>query len=163
MQKHARSLSFALLLTALLACQTNDGQNNSSATTPPVDSLTASSTPAGEALSPDAEAYLSQLHEEWDSVPNPLVATYQGAEFGDYLHVMFEDGKGRTYDFGNGQNSLGGIALYDADYLGNPEYIGKEFRIEWAWKKSSFYCCEGEMNTVEAPVPSITRVEPLPN
>jgi hypothetical protein len=107
---------------------------------------------------------MDRLHEDWKAVPNPLVAKLTTVEMGDYFHLIFEDGSGKAYDFGDGDNNLGDLKLYDENEMtANPKMIGKSFTITWDWKVSSFYCCEGEMNAVKAKVPSITRLSPVNN
>ena len=162
MKRHLMPYYFILMWSGFTACQPGDKPRTQTADQP-ADSLSASiSTDTLNEHNSDVQAHLNQLKDEWMSVPNPLVARYTGSEFGDYLHLTFKDAQGRTYDFGNGKNSLGQMLLYGDDFISNPEYVGKKFRISWDWKKSSFYCCEGEMNTVEAQVPSIVGVELVP-
>ncbi len=159
MKKYVVRFCLILLWAGFGACQTG-GDSAKQASTQPADSLPtslATETPAKH--SPGVQVHLDQLKEEWSAVPNPLVAKFAGSEFGDYFHLTFEDAQGRMYDFGDGKNNLGQMVLYDADFISNPAHVGKEFRISWDWKKSSFYCCEGEMNTVEAQVPSIVGIE----
>ena len=104
--------------------------------------------------------YMNYLKEEWVNVPNPLVAKYMGNDFGDYFHIIFEDAEGMAYDFGDGDNDFGNTVLFEGEhYDDDPKYLGKMFSITWEWKWSKFACCEGEYNAVEAPVPSITKLE----
>ncbi len=162
MKKNVQRFCLILLGAAFVACQTGD-KPNTQASAQPIDSLSGSlATDTPTEYSPGVQAHLNQLKDEWSAVPNPLVAKFTGSEFGDYFHLTFEDAQGQTYDFGDGKNNLGQMALYDAEFTSNNAYVGKEFRIRWDWKKSSFYCCEGEMNTVEAPVPSIVGIELAP-
>ncbi|MTI30279.1 hypothetical protein [Xanthovirga aplysinae] len=108
------------------------------------------------------QAYLEGLKVEWKEAENPLTATFIGSEMGDYFHLVFEDANGKRYDFGNGKNELGDISLFDEETLeSNSSFVGKQFKIRWDWKLSSFSCCEGQMNPVEAEVPSIVNIEPL--
>lgn len=94
------------------------------------------------------------------NVSSPFVATYKGCDVGDYFHLNFEDSKGKRYDFGYGNNHFGEYMLYDSiDITDNPKYLGKTFLIYWNWEVSSFPCCDGEYDLVEAYVPSITRLE----
>lgn len=44
--------------------------------------------------------------EEWKNVKNPIIATYQGSDFGDYFHLIFKDANGNEYDFGFGVNNF---------------------------------------------------------
>lgn len=103
---------------------------------------------------------IAYTREEWQYIKNPLIATYRGCDFGDYFHLNFEDKKGKNHDFGWGNNDYGKYLLFSLpDYIDNPAYLGKSFRIYWAWKVSSFSCCDGEYHRVEAYTPSITRLE----
>jgi hypothetical protein len=111
-----------------------------------------------ENTTPPAD-FLDELKEEWKTVPNPIFAVYQGCEMGDYFHLIFEGDNEISYDFGNGKNELGEFNLYSNDFENNSDFIGKKFKITWSWIKSNFYCCYGEMNSVSAPVPSITLLE----
>lgn len=100
--------------------------------------------------------------EQWKAVTNPFVATYRGCDIGDYFHLNFEDRTGKNYDFGFGSNNYGDYMLFTPlNYMDNPEYLGKSFRIYWSWKVSTFPCCDGEYDMVEAWLPSITRLELL--
>lgn len=103
--------------------------------------------------------------EDWDGVKNPFVATYEGNDFGDYHHIEFEDANEKRYDFGFGNNDYGDILLfYDDDQLSdNPKYLGKSFMVYWDWKASSFPCCSGDYELVEAYSPSITKLELIEN
>lgn len=151
MKKHLKFLFFLMLSVCSIACQSREKPKMAQEPAKPDKSLAE--------YSPSVQTHLNQLKEEWSAVPNPLVARFTGAELVDYFHLTFEDAQGRTYDFGNGENRLGEMRLYGENFISNPEQVGKVFRIDWDWKKSSFYCCEGEMNTVEAPVPSIIAIE----
>lgn len=98
--------------------------------------------------------------KDWEGVSNPIIATYKGTSFGDYFHLEFEDTKGKIYDFGFGNNNYGNYKLFNKnDDTDNPKYVGKKFMIYWSWKISSFPCCEGEYETVEAYLPSIIKLE----
>ena len=89
------------------------------------------------------------------------VSSYEGNYFGDYHHIEFEDANGKRYDFGFGNNNFGDILLYfdDEQMNDNPKYLGKSFKIFWEWKISSFPCCSGEYESVEAYLPSITKLK----
>lgn len=97
--------------------------------------------------------------QQWKNVKSPFVATYTGCDMGDYFHLNFEDSTGKAYDFGFGNNQFGAYALFDKDLIDNPKYIGKSFVICWNWEISSFPCCDGEYDLVEAYMPSITGLE----
>lgn len=98
--------------------------------------------------------------EEWKNVKNPIIATYQGCDFGDYFHITFQDADGINYDFGFGNNHFGEYILYDkTQYVDNPKYLGKKFKVYWNWKISNFPCCDGEHESVKAYHPSITKLE----
>lgn len=105
--------------------------------------------------------YLRYERAEWQGVSNPFIATYDGNDFGDYFHVMFTDDKDKSYDFGFADKDFGGIALYtdDEQMTDNPEYLGKAFNITWEWKVSSFPCCSGGYEMVQAYLPSIVNLE----
>jgi hypothetical protein len=103
---------------------------------------------------------IANTRAEWKNVPNPFIAVYRGCDFGDYFHLTFEDNKGKTCDFGFGNNNFGPYTLFDSEqYNDNKKYLDKSFRIFWNWKPSSFPCCDGEYETVEAYMPSITKLE----
>lgn len=98
--------------------------------------------------------------DEWKDVPNPLVAKYVGSEIGDYYHILFEDAKGKSYDFGFGNNDFSAYpTLEHVESSEDLEFVGKEFNIFWDWKVSSFPCCSGEYEIVEAYIPTITGLE----
>ncbi len=99
--------------------------------------------------------------EEWKNVPNPLIATYAGNEFGDYHHVIFKDASGKEYDFGQSKNNYGKYKLHELDgqYDDNLTYLGKQFKIYWDWKLTAFLCCDGEYGKAVAYLPTITKLE----
>lgn len=97
--------------------------------------------------------------EQWKNVENPFTATYKGCDMGDYFHLIFEDQYGKTFDFGFGNNHFGEYDLCSKDITDNPKYLGKSFVIYWNWEISSFPCCDGEYDLVEAYMPSITKLE----
>jgi len=98
--------------------------------------------------------------EEWKNVKNPFIATYKGCDFGDYFHITFEDTNGKVYDFGFGNNHFGEYLLYNGEqYEDNPKYLNKKFKVYWNWKKTTFPCCDGEYESVEAYLPAITKLE----
>lgn len=104
--------------------------------------------------------HIEYEREQWKKVKNPLVAIFRDADMGDYFHLVFEDDAGKTHDFGFGNNNYGKIILFDPkDMIANPDYLGKSFRVYWSWKISSFPCCDGENELVEAWLPGITRLE----
>jgi hypothetical protein len=100
--------------------------------------------------------HMERLRKVWQNVPNPITATYQGNDFGDYHHILFKAANGVAYDFGQANNSYG-------QYDDNPELVGKKFTIFWDWKLSEFLCCDGEYNEVKAYLPSITKLELIKN
>lgn len=105
-------------------------------------------------------AQIEYTKEQWKDVKSPLIATYQGCDFGDYFHLIFEDGQGNNYDFGFGENKYAPYKLFDeTDFADNPTYLNKTFKIYWNWKITSFPCCEGEYDLVEAYLPSIIKLE----
>ncbi len=97
--------------------------------------------------------------ELWKNVEHPFTATYKGCDMGDYFHLIFEDSNGKNYDFGFGNNQFGEYDLCSKDITDNPKYLGKSFVIYWNWEISSFPCCDGEYDLVEAYMPSITKLE----
>ncbi len=104
-------------------------------------------------------AQIEYTKEQWKDVKSPFVATYKGCDFGDYFHLIFEDAKGNNYDFGFGENKYEPYKLFDeTDFADNPKYLNKTFKIYWNWKITSFPCCEGEYELVEAYLPSITKL-----
>jgi hypothetical protein len=103
---------------------------------------------------------IANTRAEWKDVPNPFIAVYRGCDFADYFHLTFEDNKGKTYDFGFGNNNFGTYTLFDSEQCNdNKKYLNKSFRIFWNWTPSSFPCCDGEYEKVEAYMPSITKLE----
>lgn len=110
---------------------------------------------------PAVKNYVAQLQKEWKRVPNPLTATYEGNDFGDYHHILFKDANGITYDFGQANNSYGSYQLHAASgqYADNPKFLGKRFRVYWAWKLADFLCCEGEYNQAKGYLPTISKLE----
>lgn len=114
---------------------------------------------------PDQKAelrrHIEQLIKEWQDVPNPMTATYEGNDFGDYHHILFKDAKGVVYDFGQANNNLGQYKLHElsGQYEDNPKFLGKKFKVYWNWKLADFVCCEGEYNKVKAYLPAITKLE----
>lgn len=105
--------------------------------------------------------HMEELRKEWQNVPNPITATYQGNDFGDYHHILFKATNGIHYDFGQAKNNYGQYKLHElsGQYEDNPEFLGKEFKVYWDWKLSEFLCCEGEYGKAKAYLPSITKLE----
>lgn len=105
--------------------------------------------------------YIESLRKEWQHVPNPFTATYEGNDFGDYFHLLFKDAKGVTYDFGQAANNFDTYKLYEpsGQYEDNPEYLGKKFKVYWEWKLTDFLCCEGEYGKAKAYLPAIIKLE----
>jgi len=103
---------------------------------------------------------LNLKKKRWKNVANPLIAVYKGNDFGDYHHIEFEDSNRKSYDFGFGNNDFGDIWLYsnDEQMNDNPQYLDKSFKMFWEWKISSFPCCSGEYEIVEAYIPSIIEL-----
>ncbi len=106
-------------------------------------------------------SHIEYVRKEWLNVPNPITATYEGNDFGDYFHVIFKDANGTVYDFGQANNNYGAYKLHElsGQYNDNPKYLGKEFKVYWDWILSKFYCCEGEYGKAQAYLPSITKLE----
>lgn len=110
--------------------------------------------------SAELHSMLEYKREKWKNVQSPFTAVYTGCNIGDYFHLNFEDVKGKSYDFGFGNNNYGDILLFDTvAYESNRKYVGRTFRIHWTWKISKFPCCDGEYDNVEAYYPSITKLE----
>lgn len=105
------------------------------------------------------------LIKEWKNVPNPIIATYKGNEFGDYHHINFKNANGKTYDFGQAKNNFGEFTLYDdsEQYVDNPKFLGKKFNVYWNWKIAEFLCCEGEYGKAKAYLPTIVKLELVKN
>ncbi len=105
--------------------------------------------------------YIEGLREEWKEVPNPLLVRYRGYEIGDYVHILFEDENGKIYDFGSGNNDFGELQSFFDDYnfVYDPEGEDPQYTLFWKWKASSFPCCSGEYELVDAYVPSVIRIE----
>lgn len=109
----------------------------------------------------ELRSHIERLRKEWQNVPNPITATYQGNDFGDYHHILFKDAKGVAYDFGQAKNSYGQFHLHElsGQYNDNPEFVGKKFKVYWDWKLSDFLCCEGDYGKAKAYLPAITKLE----
>ncbi len=116
-----------------------------------------------ENLISELKQFIKFQKEEWKNVKNPFIATYKGNDFGDYHHINFEDVNNKSYDFGHGNNYFGSFLLFfnDKHLNDNPKYLEKQFKIFWKWKISSFPCCSGDYKSVEAYLPSITKLELL--
>lgn len=111
--------------------------------------------------SPAVKRYLDGLRITWKNTANPIIATYEGNDFGDYHHIIFKDAKGNTYDFGQAANHYGKYQLHDlsGQYKDNAAWLGKRFKVYWDWKLSDFLCCEGEYEKTKAYLPAITKLE----
>ena len=109
--------------------------------------------------------HMEWLRKEWQNVPNPITATYQGNDFGDYHHLLFKAANGLKYDFGQAKNSYGQYVLHElsGQYDDNPEFLGKKFKVYWDWKLSEFLCCDGQYGEAKAYLPSITKLELIKN
>ncbi len=109
--------------------------------------------------------HIEWLRKEWRNVPNPLTATYQGNDFGDYHHILFKAANGVEYDFGQAKNNYGQYNLHElsGQYEDNPKFLGKKFKVYWDWKLYEFLCCEGEYGEAKAYLPSITKLELIKN
>lgn len=105
--------------------------------------------------------YITALRNEWKGTPNPIIATYQGNDFGDYQHILFKDAGGKEYDFGQASNNYGPYQLHETSgqYRDNPEYVKKKFKVYWDWKLADFPCCDGVYGKAKAYLPAITRLE----
>lgn len=113
-----------------------------------------------ENYSEDLIQFIEYEKKQWSNIGNPFIATYNGNEFGDYFHIIFEDDTNHIYDFGFGNNDFGNIQLFKGEfYDDNPKYLSKIFKIYWEWKLSSFPCCSGEYVQTEAYLPSIVKLE----
>lgn len=109
----------------------------------------------------ELKQHIERLRKEWKHVSNPFIATYQGNNFGDYMHILFKDAKGTIYDFGQADNNYGQYKLFkqSGQYEDNPQYLGKKFNVYWEWKLSGFLCCEGDYGKAKAYIPAITKLE----
>lgn len=152
-----------VILVSTFSCQSSGEQlsKGDSLRIAPMEMDDALSVLAKEVQNESLQNHLNQLKEEWSTVPNPVVATYQGAELGDYFHLGFETTDGKYLDFGDGDNTLGTIKFFDDSMASSPELLGQQFTIGWEWKVSSFNCCEGAMEPVVAKVPAITSIVPV--
>ena len=115
--------------------------------------------------SPAVKRHLKELKKTWKNTANPLIATYEGNNFGDYQHIIFKDAKGNTYDFGQAANNYGKYKLHElsGQYDDNPAWLGKKFKVYWEWKLSHFLCCEGDYDKSKGYLPSITKLELIKN
>jgi hypothetical protein len=104
---------------------------------------------------------IENLREQWKEVPNPLRVRYRGYEMGDYNHLLFEDEDGKVYDFGSGNNDFGDLqALFDDyNFVYDPAGEYPLYKLFWRWKVSTFPCCSGEYELVEAYQPSVIKIE----
>ncbi len=111
---------------------------------------------------------LNMLQHErtsWKNVKNPLIVTFEGGDFGDYFHLMFEDKEGVEYDFGFGNNIFGNgyleYELFDQgdENVDNEKYLGKKFEVFWDWKRTTIPCCSGDYEPVKLYFPSIIKLE----
>ena len=84
--------------------------------------------------------HIEWLRKEWQNVPNPITATYQGNDFGDYHHILFKAANGVEYDFGQAKNSYGQYNLHEfsGQYDDNPEFLGKKFNVYWVGNYLNF-------------------------
>jgi hypothetical protein len=75
--------------------------------------------------------HMELLRKEWQNVPNPITASYQGNDFGDYHHILFKAANGVEYDFGQAKNSYGQYNLHElsGQYVDNPEFLGKNLKF----------------------------------
>ncbi len=109
---------------------------------------------------PSLQNYVDYLKVEWGDVASPFQAKYVGNVFGDYFHLMFEDTLGNMYDFGDGFNDFGkyDLILNDEQLTDNPKYLNQTFLIYWDWRKSTFPCCDGNMEVKRTEIPSILKL-----
>lgn len=106
------------------------------------------------------KSYIDYVHERMKNVPNPVRAIYEGTEFGDYFHLSFRIPEDFYLDFADGDNNFSDYELFDSEsFESNKQYVGKTFEIHWEYKKSTFLCCDGEMETVVAEMPSIIQLK----
>ena len=167
--------SLPLLCLCLLACDKQKPQEGKPPpTSPTVQSHPAVQTPAGLTAESSIEGFilkcskevkeeltaeLSYQRSEWAKIPNPIIATYTGVEIGDYFHLSFEDADQKGYDFGFGNNDYGAYELITQQDESNPAFLNKTFKVFWEWKLSTFPCCSGGFEMVEAYQPSIVKLE----
>lgn len=89
---------------------------------------------------------------------------FQGASFGDYIHVDFSIGEA-VMDFGEGASvGKNNYGEYDKVYFeeeGQEKYVGKTFRVTWKVQLEEVYAGEGSMDLVKREVPVITSLELL--
>ena len=105
-------------------------------------------------------SYMERLRKEWQDVPNPVTAVYQGNDFRDYHHIIFKAANGTTYDFGQAKNNYGPYQLHQSSgqYEDNPALVGKAFTIYREWNPAEFLCCNGEYGKTRAYLPAITKL-----
>ncbi len=170
---------FLLSIILISACNTPTSPENQSPNAIPIDSVVlseidtttidtlASTVNIEETLqltnlneNSSLESYINYLHEKMENVSNPIIATYEGTDFGDYFHLSFRGPNELYLDFADGNNDFGKYELYDSlTFEENKKYVGKAFEIHWEYKISTFACCEGEMEAVTAKVPSIVELK----
>lgn len=85
-----------------------------------------------------------------------IIATFEGAEMGDYFHLTFKGEDGIDYDFGLGENNYCGYEF--GEEKPNPKYLGKKFNIKWKEVMTKTYAGGGSMDIVEREVPTITSI-----
>lgn len=118
-----------------------------------------------ESYKGELKSDIEYVKEQWKNVETPIIVFYRGNDFGDYFHLNFEDENGKKYDFGFGNNSYGEYVLFEnsGHYEDVAKYLDKKFKVHWDWRASSFPCCSGEYEVVEAYLPSITKLELISN
>lgn len=111
--------------------------------------------------SAELRRHIDYLRKAWQNVPNPITATYQGNDFGDYHHIIFKAKNGAEYDFGQAKNNYEPYKLHklSGQFDDNHEFLGKEFKVYWDWKLTNFLCCDGEYGKAKAYLPTIIKLE----
>ncbi len=74
-----------------------------------------------------------------------ITAKYLYSEWGDYPHIIFEDSKGNTWDFGEGEHNFGGYDFgQNDDFVTNEDLVGSMFEIKLKKGRMQTYAEDGE-------------------
>jgi hypothetical protein len=96
-------------------------------------------------------------------VQHVFVGRFISYECGDYCHIIFDTQSKNAPEFGLGKDELGEFNLSVENEFGeieaNKEYIGKTFKVTWAYVETSTYAGEGSTEVIERLVPTIIKLE----
>lgn len=98
-----------------------------------------------------------------ENVKNVFTGRFSSYECGDYCHIIFDTQDKNTPEFGLGEDELGEYNLSVENEFGeieaNKEYLGKTFRVTWAYVKTKTFAGEGSTEVIERLVPTILMLE----